>query len=101
MRVLKLFLVVSAMFLAAPARAGDEARSVNAEPSKDQSQSGRAERPQRKAVKLSPSIHVSPPPADESGNMRRIAPAPSESPLQNVPALRDLSAPTDAGPGGR
>jgi len=101
MRVLKLLLVVSAMFLAAPAHAGDEARSVNAEPSKDQSQTGRVERPQRKAVKLSPGIHVAPLRPDESGNMRRIAPAPSESPLQNVPALKDLSPPTAASPGGR
>jgi hypothetical protein len=101
MRVLKFLLIVCAMFIAAPARAGDESRSVNAEPSKDQSRSGRAARPQRKAVKLSPAIHVSPTPADESGNMRRIAPAPSESPLQNVPALKDLVPPGDAGPGGR
>ena len=101
MRVLKFFLIVCAMFIAAPARAGDEARSVNAQQSKDQSRSGRAARPQRKAVKLSPSIHVSPPPADESGNMRRVAPAPSESPLQNVPALKDLSPPSGESPGGR
>ena len=101
MRVLKMFLIVSAMFMAAPARAGDEARSVNAEPPKDQSQSGRVERPQRKAVKLSPAIRVSPPRPDESGNMRRIAPAPSESPLQNVPALKDLSPPSGESSGAR
>jgi len=101
MRFLKLLLIVAAICPAAPARAGDEARPVNAEPSKDQSQTGRAERPQRKAVKLSPGIRVSPPRPDESGNMRRIAPAPSESPLQNVPALKDLSPPGDASSGGR
>ncbi len=94
MRVLKMFLIVSTMFMTIPSHASDEARSVNAEPPKDQGQSGRAERPQRKAVKLSPGIRVSPPRPDESGNMRRIAPAPSESPLQNVPALKDLSPPS-------
>ena len=101
MRVLRLFLIVSAMFMSAPSRAGDEARSVNAEPPTDQSQSGRVARPQRKAVKLSPGIRVSPPRPDESDRMRRIAPAPSESPLQNVPALKDLSPPSDESPGGR
>jgi len=98
--VLKLLLMVSVMFMAAPSRAGDEARPENAEPQKDQSQSDRVERPQRKAVKMSPGIRVSPPRPDESGNMRRIAPAPSESPLQDVPALKDLSPPGDGSPGG-
>jgi len=100
MRVLNLFLILSTMFMSLPSRAGDEARSVNAESPKDQGQSGRAARPQRKAVKLSPAIRVSTPRPDDSGHMRRIAPAPSESPLQNVPALKDLSAPSgDSGDG--
>jgi len=101
MRVLRLLLIVSALFMAVPSHAGDEARSVNAESPKDQGQSGRAARPQRKAVKLSPAIRVSPPRPDESGHMRRIAPAPSESPLQNVPALKDLSPPSGDSGGGR
>jgi hypothetical protein len=101
MRILKLFLVVCAMCSAAPARAGDEARSVNAGPPADQNRSGRAERPQRKAVKLSPAVHVSRPHPDESGDMRRIAPLPADAPLQNIPALKDVTPPGGASAGGR
>ena len=100
MRIFRLLLIASAMFMTASVRAGDEARPPNAEPPKDQDQIDRVARPQRKAVKLSPSIHVAPPHPDESGDMRRIAPKPSESPLQNVPALKDV-APSGASPGGR
>jgi len=101
MRVRTLFLVIFAVFMVALARAGDEACPVNAEQSKDQGQSDRVERPDRKAVKMSPGVRVSPPPPEESGDMRRIAPAPSESPLQDVPALKDLSPPGDGTPAGR
>ncbi len=101
MRVLSLFLIFSALFMAVPSHAGDEAHSVNAEPPKDQSQSGRVARPPRKAVKLSPAIRVSPPHPDESGNMRRIAPASSDSPLQNIPALKDVMPPAGESSGGR
>lgn len=101
MRILKLLLIVSAMFMTAPARAGDEARPQNAEMPMDQNPSDRAARPQRQAVKMAPGIRVSPPRPDESGNMRRIAPALSESPLQNVPALRDVPPPSGASPAGR
>jgi hypothetical protein len=77
MRTLKLLLVLSVMFIAAPARAADEA------------QSERAERPQREAVKLSPHARESAPRPDESDKMKRVAPPRAESPLQHVPALMD------------
>ena len=94
MRVVKLLLILSTIFMALPARAadakagasaGDEARPENVEPQKDQRSSDPAVRPKREAVKMSPTIRVSPPRPDESGNMRRIAPARADSPLLNVP----------------
>jgi len=77
MRILKLFLILSVMLIAVPARAADEA------------QPGRAERPQREAVKLSPQARESAPRPDESDQMKRVAPPRAESPLQHVPALMD------------
>ena len=101
MRFLKLFLVVCATCIAAPLHAGDEARSANVAAPTDQSRSTRAERPQRKAVKLSPAIHASRPHPDESGDMRRIAPLPSDSPLQNIPALKGAMPPGGESAGSR
>lgn len=90
MRTLKLLLILSVICMILPARATDKAPPENTEPQKDQSPSERAERPKREAVKMSPSIRQSPPPTDANGKRRRVAPpARSESPLQNVPALRD------------
>ena len=89
MHAAKLLLTLSAIFMILPARAADKAPPENAEPHKDQSPSERAERPQREAVKMSPSIRQSPPRPDESGKRRRVAPARAESPLQDVPALKD------------
>jgi len=77
MRTLKLFLILSVMFVAIPVRAAEEA------------QPERAERPQREAVKLSPQARESAPRPDESDKMKRVAPPRAESPLQHVPALMD------------
>ncbi len=96
MRVAKLLLILSVMFMILPARAADKAPPENAELQKDQSPSERAERPKREAVKMSPSIRQSPPRPDESGKMRRVAPPRNKSPLQDVPALKD-PPPTPSG----
>ena len=92
MRVLKLFLIFSAMFLVTPAYAADakDDAGVDVGAPPDAKPSGRLERPQRKAVKLSPSVHASPMP-DESSKKRRVTPTPAASPLQDVPALKDIS----------
>ncbi len=75
MRVLKLLLILPVIFMTLPAHAtdaktgasaGDEARPENAEPQKVQSPSDRVERPKREAVKMSPTIRVSPLHPDES-----------------------------------
>ena len=89
MRILKLLLIFSVMFIIVPARAADKAAPENSEAQKQESPPERAERPKREAVKLSPSVHQSAPRPDESGNMKRVAPPRAESPLQNVPALMD------------
>ena len=89
MHTLKLFLILSMMFLAISARAADKATPENSEAQKKESPSERAERPQREAVKLSPRARESAPRPDESGKMKRVAPPRDESPLQNVPALMD------------
>ena len=102
MRVLKLLLILPVMFMALPARAtdaktgasaSDEARPENAEPQKVQSPSDRVERPKREAVKMSPTIHVSPLHPDESSKIRRVVPARADSPLLNMPAPKDMSSP--------
>ncbi len=51
-------------------------------------------RPQREAVKLSPTVRESAPRPDDSGKMRRMAPARPEAPLQHVPALKNLYPPS-------
>jgi hypothetical protein len=100
MRVLILLLILPVIFMVLPARAADAKASAsdvvrpeNAEPQKDQSSSGPAERPKREAVKMSPTIRVSPLRPDESGKMRRVAPARADSPLLNMPAPKDMSSP--------
>ena len=94
MRVLKLLLILPVIFMPLPARAADtktgvsaidKARSENAEPQKDQSSSDPAERPKREAVKMSPTIRVSPLRPDESHKIRRVTPARAASPLLNMP----------------
>ena len=92
MRVLKLILILSVMFMTLPIRADESARPENLKPQKDQNPSPPAERPKRKAVKLSPGIHQAPPRPDESGKMRRVTPPRDESPLQHVPALMEPPA---------
>jgi hypothetical protein len=111
MRVLKLLLILPVIFMAHPARAadvktgpsaGDEARPENAEPQKVQSPYDRVERPKREAVKMSPTIRVSPLRQDETGNMRRMAPARADSPLLNMQAPKDMTSPPGGEtPGGR
>lgn len=109
MRVLKLLLIFPVIFMPLPARAadakagaGDEVRPENVEPQKDQSSSDSAERPKRETVKMSPTIRVLPPRPDESGKMRRVAPARADSPLLNMPAPKDMSPPQGGEtPGGR
>jgi hypothetical protein len=105
MRVLILLLILPAIFMAPPGRAADaktgastadESRPENAESQKIQSPSDRAERPKREAVKMSPTIRVSPRRPDEVNKMRRMAPARADSPLLNMPAPKDISPP----PGG-
>lgn len=87
MRVLKLILILSVLFMTLPVRAGEAARPESVVPQEKQKPSPRAERPKRAAVKLSPGIHPSSPRPDESGKMRRVAPPHGQSPLQHVPAL--------------
>jgi hypothetical protein len=111
MRVLKLFLILPVIFMTLPARAADtktgdsaadEARPEDAESQKVQSPSDRAERPKREAVKMSPTIRVSPLRPDESSKIRRVAPARGDSPLLNMPAPKDMSSPLGGEtPGGR
>ena len=102
MRVLKLLLILPVIFMTLPAHAtdattgasaGDEARPENAEPQKVQSPPDRVERPKREAVKMSPTIRVSPLQPVEAGKMRRMAPARADSPLLNMPAPKDMSSP--------
>ena len=102
MHVLILLLILPVIFMALPARAtdaktgasaGDEAWPENAEPQKVQSPSDRVERPKREAVKMSPTIRVSPLRPDEAGKIRRMAPARGDSPLLNMPAPKDMSSP--------
>jgi len=100
MRVFKLLLILPVIFMALPARAADakasasdEARPENAEPQKDQSSSDPAERPKREAMKMSPTIRVSPPRPDVSGKMRRVAPARADSPLLNMPSPQSGETP--------
>ncbi len=105
MRVLKLLVILPVILTAQPAfaadatgaSAGDEARPENAEPQKVQSRSDRAERPKREAVKMSPTVRVSPLPPDENSKRLRVVPARGDSPLLNMPAPKDMSPP----PGGR
>lgn len=89
MSTLKLILILSMMSVATPARAADKATPENSEVQKKESPPERAERPQREAVKLSPSVRQSAPRPDESDKMKKVAPPRAESPLQNVPALMD------------
>jgi hypothetical protein len=101
MHVLILLLILPVIFMPLPARAADakvgvsaidKARSENAEPQKDQSSSDPAERPKREAVKMSPTIRVSPLRPEEAGKIRRMAPARGDSPLLNMPAPKDMSS---------
>jgi hypothetical protein len=94
MRVLILFLILPVIFMTLPVRAADaktgastadELRPENAETQKVQSPPDRAERPKREAVKMSPTIRVSPLRPDEAKKMRRMAPARDDSPLLNMP----------------
>ena len=111
MRVLILLLILPVIFMALPARAADskiganaddESRPENAESQKVQNPSDHAERPKREAVKMSPSIRVSPLRPDEAKKMRRMAPARADSPLLNMPAPKDMSSPQGGEtPGGR
>lgn len=89
MQTLKLLLMLTLMFMAMPAHAADAVQDENVEIKKKETPPQRAERPQRKAVKLSPHARKSAPRPDESGLMKRAAPPRAESPLQNVPALID------------
>lgn len=106
MRVVKLLLILPVIFMALPARAadaksgasvGDEAQPEHAEQQTDEVPTDAAERPQREAVRMSPSIRKSPPRPDESGKMRRVAPPRADSPLQHVPALKDNMPPPRGG----
>ncbi|MDO8597431.1 MAG: hypothetical protein Q7R45_12515 [Sulfuricaulis sp.] len=97
-----IFMALPARAADAKASASDEARLENVEPQKDQSSSDPAERPKREAVKMSPTIRVSTPRPDESGKMRRVAPARASSPLLNMPVPKDMPPPQGGEiPGGR
>jgi|GEM_PF-2209765 len=102
MHVLKLLMILPVIFMVLPARAteaktgvsvNDESRPENAESQKAQSPSDHAERPKRETVKMSPTIRVSPLRPDESGKLRRVAPARGDSPLLNMPAPKDMPPP--------
>ena len=112
MRVLILLLILPVIFMAPPGRAADvktgastadEARPEDADSQKVQSPPARAERPKREAVKMSPTVRVSPLRPDEAKKMRRMAPARADSPLLNMPAPKDMSPPPPGGetPAGR
>ena len=97
MRCLKLLLILPALLVIFSAHA-DQAQGQadgtaaaplpTGVPPKKTNPPARVERPKREAVKLSPGIHRSPPRPDDSGKMRRVAPPREDSPLQNVPALK-------------
>jgi hypothetical protein len=102
MRVLKLLLILPVIFMPLPARAvdsktgtsaDDESRPESAEAQKVQSPTDRAERPKREAVKMSPTIRVSPLRPDESHKIRRVTPARADSPLLNMPAPQGSETP--------
>jgi hypothetical protein len=92
MRVLKQLLFLSVTFASLAAHAAGEAPPESVAPPNDQSPSAPADRPQREAVKISPSIRALPPP-DAGDRRRRVAPAGADSPLQDVPALKDVTPP--------
>ena len=92
MRALKLLLMLFMMFAVFPVRAVDQASPENTGTPESTDQSGRAERPRRDAIKLSPHARESAPRPDESDKMKRVAPPRAESPLQNVPALMEPPA---------
>jgi len=96
MRTLKLLLILSVLFMSLPARAADKAVLENTEAQKEESSPERAERPKREAVKMSPTIRVSPSRPDDNGKMRRVVPARGDSPLLNMPAPKDMSPPLGA-----
>lgn len=89
MRALKLLFMLSVIFAAVPVRADDTATTENTGAQAPADRSERAARPQREAVKLSPSVRQSAPRPDETGKMKRQAPPRAEAPLQNVPALME------------
>jgi len=82
------------------AGANDAAPGQAVESQEDRSSPDAVKRPLRQAVKISPAVRTSPPRPDDSGKMRRVAPARAEAPLQNVPALKNLypASPQDAAP---
>jgi len=89
MRTLILMAVLPVLFFSFPGRAAESTAPHAPEAQDETAQSKRADRPQREAVKLSPHARKSAPRPDESGVMKKEAPPPAESPLQNVPALME------------
>ena len=87
MHAFKLLVILSVMFMVAPAHAADKPKAESVDEQQQETPPERAKRPQREAVKLSPHARESAPRPDETGNMKKVAPPRAESPLQNVPAL--------------
>ncbi|HEY5683234.1 MAG TPA: hypothetical protein VIR61_06110 [Sulfuricaulis sp.] len=93
MQTLKLLLMLLLVFMTVPAYAAEAEQVEKVETENKETPPGRAERPEREAVKLSPHARESAPRPDESGLMKREAPSRTESPLQHVPALMDPPPP--------
>lgn len=96
MQTAKLLPLLFTAFLVSPVFAADAKKSASSEePIESPAKPSEAvQRPQREAVKLSPKVHESAPRPDDSGKMRRTAPARTEAPLQHVPALKNLYPPS-------
>lgn len=95
MQTAKLLSILLATFLISPVLAADTKNPPATEERVESSENSAeaVKRPQREAVKLSPTVHESAPRPDDSGKMRRLAPKRTEAPLQHVPALKNLYPP--------
>lgn len=94
MQAIKLLSILLTTFFIFPVFAADtknpSSSEEHVEPPTPANPSAPVKRPQREAVKLSPTVRESAPRPDDSGKMRRQAPARTEAPLQHVPALKNL-----------
>lgn len=99
MKLLSIFFAALLIFPAYAAETKNPAASAETPPPFVESQekhsaSEAVKRPQREVVKVSPTVRTSPPRPNESGKMRRTAPARTAAPLQHVPTLKGLYPPS-------